>query len=128
MKLLIKQHVYAPEQNELYVVKKGKVIHLELPLNKRRKLTSIKEARKLFKAYERPFVYATIKTTFPDSDKDLNHEVRGAFKGRKEVLDYVRDKKEINQYGQYIDHSGNPYLESYTMPMPKIEIKTQIVG
>ena len=127
-RLIIQTHKYAPELNTVYILKGGK-LHALKRCRKTWGLTNIKDARaKLFNKIDTPFIYATVEKVFPAPYEYLNKTKSGRVNSRGDVLNYIREDKEKNKYGEFIDMSHCDLVESYIMPTPKFNVKTRLVG
>lgn len=122
---ILEIHRYSPEQNKVYI----RGIPFRAKINALNGVTTIKEARqKLFTRIERPFIHAVIEKIFPAPYEYLNSVKSGRVESRKDVLEYIRKDNAKNRYGEFIDMSGNEYVDSYIMPTPEFKVTTRLVG
>jgi hypothetical protein len=130
MRIAIENHEYAPELNAVFVRgKRGLFARLKTKANAANGLKTIKDVRKkFFKAYKKPFIYATFTTEFAPPYQDLNRTHAGTVKSRLDALRFKREHIAKNSYGQFIDMSKCEYVDSYTMPTPKMTLTTKLIG
>lgn len=130
MIIILERHKYAPELNQPYIVKNGSIHKIPLTARQRAKgFKTIKDVKKaLFAPIEKPFIHATFKTEFPAPYEYLNKTQSGRVQTRSELIAFKNAHVEKNRYGEFIDMSHSEYVESYTMPIPKITLTTKLIG
>lgn len=130
MHIALEKHTFAPELNKIYLTNGRGVFTRYRPSKPMGGfINSIKDIRKkYFQPIAKPFLFVVITKTFPRKYDHLNRNISGRIEHRRDALKWIREDKDKNCYGEYVDMSHTEYVESYTMPTPKFKIKIRMVG